>query len=268
MSLADFDALRALIANPYQHPLVYKDLNSGSSNWASAWTLAFTPAAAGIPSTAAATDNSTAGAIQHTNGGSGRQILVGGSVKRPTNSSEYTRPTTLMLIDRLAHQGGLVMNINTLQTTNLPTAALTRYTSGVGVMCAIEIYTSGGSTASRFDVTYTNSGSTGSRLGQLPFASSDVTTATFWQIPLQAGDLGVKSVESVQLSAATSAAGNFGITLYKPLAFIHVSVEGQFDILDNVTWNEEILDDACLQLVYMRPVTGDEILTVLDLAEC
>jgi hypothetical protein len=127
-----------------------------------------------------------------------------------------------IMIDLLNINGGLSGTVTTPQTTNLPTAALTRYTSGEGVMAGIVIFTQIGNGFVTFTVSYTNQAgtsgriSTATQIGQTNFREANI----FIPIPLQAGDTGVRSVESVTLSGTTGGAGNFGVCLYKPLAMI------------------------------------------------
>jgi hypothetical protein len=127
-----------------------------------------------------------------------------------------------IMIDLLNINGGLSGTVTTPQTTNLPTAALTRYTSGEGVMAGIIILNQVGNTLTTVTVSYTNqAGATGSistatSFGQTNFRENNI----FIPIPLQAGDTGVRSIESVTLASSTGGGGNFGVCLYKPLAMI------------------------------------------------
>lgn len=140
------------------------------------------------------------------------------------------------LCDRLSHQGNLNATATTTQTTNLPTAALPRYTDGVGVMMALEIYTQIGSTASSFTVSYTNSDGTPGRtsppmtIGGTGFREAN----RFIQIPLASGDKGVRSVESITLAGNTGTAGAMGITLYKPLAMFNINNSDGPNIMDPI----------------------------------
>lgn len=129
-------------------------------------------------------------------------------------------PTTgfTMLVDRLAHKGGLNANIITQQDVSTP--SLTRYTSGVGVCASVDIYSTIGSTVANLTMNYTNT------LGQLKTSPSvpiggSVNQANTMVVPisLAIGDVGIQSVQNIQLDGATGAVGNFGITLYKTLAF-------------------------------------------------
>jgi hypothetical protein len=163
-----------------------------------------------------------------------------------------------IMIDLLNINGGLNANITTPQTTNLPTAALTRYTSGEGVMAGIVIFTQIGNGFSTFTVSYTNQSgtsgriSTATQIGQTNFRENNV----FIPIPLQAGDTGVRSIESVTLAGTTGIVGNFGVCLYKPLAMISFEdVSGGQAPLDAVNSNCiigslcEIHPDACLTFI-------------------
>ena len=159
-----------------------------------------------------------------------------------------------IMVDLLNINGGLSGIVTTPQTTNLPTAALTRYTSGEGVMAGIVIFTQIGNTATTVTISYTNSTGTSGRIstatsfGQTNFREVNILIP----IPLQAGDTGVKSIESVTVLATTGTAGNFGVCLYKPLAMISFeSTTGQAP-LDAVSSGCiigslcEIHPDACL----------------------
>lgn len=125
------------------------------------------------------------------------------------------------MIDRLNEMSGLRTDIITSQTTNLPTAALTRYTTGEGVQMALEMHNGSGNATSLFTVTYTNSAGISGRTSSGMTAANlfDVSTAgNFCPIPLQQGDTGVRSVQSAQFGTGYgNITYNVGITLYKVL---------------------------------------------------
>ena len=140
---------------------------------------------------------------------------------------------SLMLYDRLSHQGGLDASVTSAQTTNLPTAALTRYTTGDGVMACLECYTAasgGGTGATDITVSYTNQAGTSGRTSPATTmrgtASSSIDNnmaliqGTLTPLSLQQGDTGVRAVASLTCSATMTTPGSFGITLIKPLAII------------------------------------------------
>lgn len=147
----------------------------------------------------------------------GRLTLLGARASPGGNSG-----VCLIVADVLNQSGGLNATLTTAQTTNLPTAALTRHTSGEGVMAGLIPYALLGTTATTFTVSYTNQAgtsgqiSTATAIGNSGFREAGVMLP----IPLAAGDTGVRSVESVTLAASTGTAGNFGVVLFKPLAMI------------------------------------------------
>jgi hypothetical protein len=179
----------------------------------------------------------------------GRLTMLGARV----NTSNYGA-ASMMVVDLLNVSGGLNATLTTAQTTNLPTAALTRHTTGEGVMAGIVVYTIIGTTATTVTISYTNSSGVSGR-------TSTATTfgGGFYRevgllipIPLQAGDTGVRSIESVTLTATTGTAGNFGVCLFKPLSMISLESATGTMPLDSVSTGCiigslcEIHPDACL----------------------
>lgn len=160
---------------------------------------------------------------------------VGGSTLIYCGRAVLTMATlgTMLLYDRLVHTSGLSGNITTEQTVN--STALTRYTDGIGVELFLEWYTPTGSTASTVTIVYTNSSGTTGRTATATIQASPVA-GTMQNIPLQSGDIGIRSVQSITLSAGTGVAGNFGITLVKRLIDINTDavnagkVFGPFDV--------------------------------------
>lgn len=183
------------------------------------------------------------------NASAGRMSILGARV-----NPSGTAGVALMLVDMLNISGGLDATLATAQTTNLPTAALTRYTSGEGVHAALIVHATVGGTGVTVTASYTNqAGTPGRTTTAVIFGGSGQTSAgTMMRLALQAGDTGVRSVESVTLSATTGTAGNFGVVLYRPLAMMMVNdVEGA-NVLDNVSSGRmvgqfaEVANDACL----------------------
>ena len=108
------------------------------------------------------------------------------------------------------------------------TTAPSRYASGAesrGILAAIEIYTQIGTTADVVSMnSYTNQDGTATRVGL-----SSVLGGTgfreiqrFIPLPLQSGDLGVRSVETITRAVSTGTAGDFGVTVYKPLVTLPI----------------------------------------------
>lgn len=207
------------------------------------------------PTTAAAPTATTVGAIPNLR-------VTGGTARLAAVNYAGVNHGTLMLCDRLSHQGGLSGIVTTAQTTNLPTAALTRYTDGVGVRAALEIYTTIGTTATTVATSYTNQAGTAGRTSPTVVfgGTGNNLSSRFVMLPWQQGDQGVRSVESVTVTATTGTAGAFGVTLFRPLAIFPVRPIGY-----NLTWDSiiggggnmpTIIDNACLFWVYLPNSTS------------
>jgi hypothetical protein len=247
--------------------------NMGRSNRLNAIFNSFQPTPA-TPTTSIVTDKNSLQSIGPIPAiSSGRLTFLGGRFCNMPISTAMSISAGIM-IDLLNVSGGLNATLTTPQTTNLPTATLTRYTSGEGVMVGIVIFTQIGNGFSTITISYTNESGTSGRtstptqIGQTNFREANI----FIPIPLSSGDTGVRSVESVTLSVTSGAVGNFGLCLYKPLAMISLeSGTGQAP-LDAVSTGGiigslcEIHQDACLTFLAnsttsATSISGSVILT-------
>jgi hypothetical protein len=168
----------------------------------------------------------------------------------------------LIICDRLSHRGALSGAQTTAQTVN--TAALTRYTDGVGVMAALEIYTSIGTTQRlAWLSSYTNQAGVASKTGPSTiFGGLNYNGAgRFIPLSLASGDTGVRSVQSIHLSGTTGTQGAFGVTLFKPLFAMPIpNVSGMqllFDSILGMCGNmPQIINDACLFYIIVASSTS------------
>lgn len=263
-ALADFDALRAAVTTPAALAFVVQSTTytvpaeAGLQSW---WTRGPLPAAGTTPTTAVACDSSTVGGIVHPGVDS---RLVSASVSCSASGGRIS--PVCLLVDRLSHQGGLSGNVAGAQTTNLPTAALTRYTDGVGVMVGLEIFTALGGTDVKITVSYTNTADVAGRSGKVAIIDTPYTT-TFYPMALQSGDLGVKSVESVSLDGGTGTVGDFGVVVYKPLCLFGGGPDRHEDVPVICGWNTDILAAACLQILGLSTGTGSGLNAILAFSE-
>ncbi len=245
MAIANYATYTAELNAPmYKSNVTKSSVTTGAGLMYSLWAQA--PFAGAAPTTAAVPTRTTTGALPGMqNGGANPLRMLKAELVRQ-------RGGMLVLCDRLSHQGGLSAIVTTAQTTNLPTSALTRYTTGAGVMMGLEIYTQIGTTATTVTASYTNQDGTAGRttLATAFGGTNNREVPRLINLPLQQGDTGVRAVASVTVLATTGTAGAFGVTLYRPLIAIpivehmgpHVhdallTLHGQFP---------EILDDACL----------------------
>lgn len=214
-----------------------------------------------IPTTAVAPTNATAGSLGQENAGAGLIKSIIGARANANGAGTY------IVVDRLSHQGGLSGTVVGAQTTNLPTAALTRYTSGEGVMIGLTIYTAIGTTATTVSVSYTNQAGTAGRVSPLTAIGAtgwrEVSRCVF--IPLQTGDTGVRSVQSVSLTGTTGTAGAFGVVLFKPLYAILIDaahgVMSSGGFFTGVCQGgiPQVVDNACLTYVFIGATANPQM---------
>jgi hypothetical protein len=217
----------------------------------SLWTYDGMPAGGATPGAVSIPTRSTTGALPFLAATGGRDThLIGASIT-PTTAGVY------LLYDRLMHVSGLSGTLTTAQTvqgTHPGTPAITRNTGGAGNIAWYEIYTLVGTTGTVLTMNYTDqngdAGTSTINIGSTGFR--EVTRAQ--RIQLAAGDTGIRSIQSVQLTATTGTAGDFGLTLAKPLAWIPVGAAGTAGWRDYTTGlpGIPVIDpDACLALMFI-----------------
>ena len=256
MALADFDAYADALRLNRAADFFAASITASGGRSMAMWGF-FLPAPA-APTASVALDKTAAQSIGPIpNAASGKLQILGGRF-----STTGVPGAAVVAIDLLNVSGGLSGTVTTEQTTNLPTAPLTRHTGGDGVMIGIIIYTTVGTTATTISVRYTNQDGTANRVSTVTsFGGTGFREAArLIQIPLAAGDTGVRSVEGVTLTATTGTAGNFGVCLFKPLmTFSLDSTTGTMPI-DAVSSGgmigsmAEFDDDACLTFMAFSPV--------------
>lgn len=234
----------------------------------SLWTYDGMPAGGAVPTSAAIPDRTTTGAIPFTAPGGGRDKHLIGAGIAPLTAGVY------LLYDRLLHIGGLNATLTTAQNVQGSPAspALTRNTGGAGNIAFYEIYTIIGTTVTTLTMTYVNQGGTGSRTSTINIGGTGFREVTRMQrIPLAAGDSGIQSIQQIQLSATTGTAGNFGITIAQPLAWIPIGASGTMGWRDYTTGLPgipTINPDACLSLMFIpATATATELLGSLATVE-
>lgn len=260
MAITDYASYLDMQKNPDTRIGFTKNHNTTVlSRISSLWTTS--PFAGATPTTSTALTSASTGAFeQFRRATAGDRRLVyaslGGTVTPGSIGGAY------ILCDRMNHSGGMSGIVTTAQTTNIPTAALTRDTGGDGVFMALEIYTAIGSTATTVSASYTNQAGTAGRTSPLTdFGGTGFNAGSrFIILPLQQGDTGVRSVESVTVTATTGTAGNFGVTLFKPLitfpCFTQYGRTQEFDPLLGLCANLPTLeDDRCLFFIHL-PMTS------------
>jgi len=222
MAFDTVQKLRDAMADPHVIE-VYKTLGSPGATfrWYSLYRQGvFPPAPTGLPpsTTGAALDRTSSGAMPIPTLTAGKKWVLA----RAELLGAASMNGVLMLYDRLVQTGGLSGTVTTAQTVN-SVALPSRGGGGDQVECWLEVHTAVGTTSVTATVTYTNEAGTSGRTGTTAIgAGSQAAGMSFMPIKLQAGDKGVRSVQSVQLSATTGTAGNFGVTLRKRICDLTV----------------------------------------------
>jgi len=232
--------------------------------WLDAWTIDGRTPPGTTPGTVAAPTSATQGAIEYTNATSGyTKYLI--EFNAFIESDAHGQ---MVLYDRLLHIGGLSSTVTTAQTVG---GSITRNTGGVGNEIWLVNYGTGGATPQTITASYTNQAGTSGRT-TLPIrwrASQASTGADLFTVglPLQAGDSGVQSVQSVTLSGSTGTAGNFGVVIARPLAIAQGSLyyvsggRGQTSLIQNVHRPIALADDMCLSVAVSTVDSGEDDIT-------
>lgn len=218
---------------------------------ASLWTYDGSTGPGAAPGAVAIPTNATAGALPFTSPGGGRESWLVQAWATGLVAG------TLVLYDRLLHIGGLSGTVTTAQTVG---GTLTRNTAGTGNFIMAEVYTIIGTTATTITCSYSNTTPTSGRTTTaVAFGGTgfrEVTRAVL--MPLQSGDTGVSAVASTTVLASTLTAGNFGITVGKPLAYVGIGAAGApgwRDFVTGLPGIPEIESGACLSLLWFPSTT-------------
>lgn len=172
---------------------------------------------------------------------------------------------TYMVYDLLARYpvSGAVITLQNFTSVALPARDNNGATAGVGVKAMVVNTSATASTATTLTVNYTNSAGVAARTtgAQAIIASAQHRVLHDTQgffLPLQAGDVGIQTIQSCQFAAtATSAA--IEIQLIRPLAYIPVLVAGGYterDLVLNTPKMPRLYDGTALQVALLAGTTS------------
>lgn len=196
---------------------------------ASLWPLGGTPGAGSQDATlnGAVLSSSTTipnGAIAHYDPASGNSYFA-------YLDAIATQAGQLLVLDRLWSNGGYTITSTAAQNSTTPTWPSrcptsgtddTPATTGLGVMLAVEVSAATGAGTPTITISYTNQAGTAGKTAtniQATVASSAIGATYF--IGLAAGDTGVRSVQSLTLSA-TWTSGTINLVAYRVLGSLPV----------------------------------------------
>lgn len=223
---------------------------------ASLWSLAGNPGAGAFDTTlnGVVLSSSSAmvnGQLPHVNPVSGNAYLA-------RLQGQATIAGSLLLCDRLWHNGGYTITSTAAQNSTTPTwpaRDAAGATNGDGVLLGLEISAATGAGTPTITATYTNQAGTGSKTGTnlIPTVASSAIGA-FYPIGLAAGDTGVRSVQSLQLSA-TWTSGTMNLVAYRVLAALELTAPHTPNAVDALTSGFPRIHDGAVPFLLFIPST-------------
>lgn len=227
----------------------------------------FTPFyTAGVPGAATAPSPGLAGAALTTYAG---QIPVP-AASNNTYLARFSGVSSaqagvLLLCDRLWHNSGFTITSTGAQTINSvawPARDMNGSTNGVGVILGVEVSGATGAGTPTITVSYTNDANTSGRTGTNSVATvASSAVGSFYPIGLQAGDTGVRSVQTLTLSA-TWTSGTMHLVAYRVLASLELGAAGLPNAIDALTSGmPRCYDNTVPFLVYIPQTTTTTQLT-------
>ena len=198
-----------------------------AGGFTSLWRATGTPAQASIPGAAAVCDKTLTGALINQTNASGNDARS--NPKKNYIGALDIAPTanfgSLMIVDRLAHMGGLSGVTTGNQTVGVDIsgagsnlASRVNQSTYQDARWFAEIYTAIGTTGQTCTVTYTNAAGTSGQT--LTFTLGGASPANqpgrmFELIPSNGEK--IKSIQTVSIGTSTGTAGSWGITALKPI---------------------------------------------------
>ena len=203
----------------------------------------------------------TASGIPHggnVGGGTGFKVLLNAAAQ---TAAATTAPCVLMLVDMLGFYNITSVTTTGAQTLN-NTVTLPRYTNGAGVQAFVTPSTVMGAATPTITLNYTNSNGTAGKAtpATLPIGNTAaaVTSVVYSGtgsgkfgpfVPLAAGDAGIRSVQSIALSASY-VSGVLNLMLCKPIMTLPITTLGvtaERDLVNQFASMPRVYDGACLQ---------------------
>lgn len=167
-----------------------------------------------------------------------------------------TVPGALLLYDRLWHCNGFTVTstgAHTINSVAFPPRDAHGSANGVGVMLGVEVSATTGSPTPTITVGYTNSDDVSGRTATniIPVVATSAAGA-FYPIGLQAGDVGVRSIQTLTLSVSW-VGGNFRLVAYRVLARLELPSGLVPGVLDAVTGGMPRLYDNTVPFLLFIP---------------
>jgi hypothetical protein len=261
---------------PLDITVMKPSITSVANQWHSMQMQVGTPAAqvnTGNPGAAMTATNAGAWNLPWTTPGSNNRYLL---------SFGYAAGQIInfaMLVDILVAVSALALGSSA--TTTFNSAALTRYTSGAGVLPIFEVSTLFGGTAATMVLNYTGVGTGTNTTAALPVRStaaivtmlqpspfSNAANTTPW-ISLGTGDYGLTQATSIVMAGSAMTTGAAHLYLYYPLLFVPGLAANMYIERDSTTQIDGLIAlakdgsnvNGCLGLFVQTNTTSSGIIT-------
>lgn len=232
--------------------------------------LAGRPGAMATPSSGlagAAVTSSRAGTLPIPGAVAGLNIYLAGM-----DVSQAGNIGAVLLADRLWDNSGITVTSTGAQTVNSatwPARDTSGSTFGAGILVGIEVSaTLGNGAVSNTTMSYTNSAGTAAHTATIPSFPASAPTGTFVPFALAAGDVGVRSIQSLTLGTSY-VSGTMHLVAYRVLAVIptpQANIASSQDFLQ--LGMPRVWDSSALQLMYLLSGTaGGAVQTSLNFAQ-
>ena len=167
------------------------------------------------------------------------------------------QPGIVCLYDRLWHNGGFTITSTSAQTVNSPTwpaRDVNGSSNGAGVQVGLYVQSATGAASPNITLTYTNSDGTASRSSVI---NGSASWAAGWLVPfpLQEDDKGIRSVQSLQLSASW-VSGTINLVAYRPIIMLECANTGSGMETDFTINGMPQLWNGTVPCVYVRTTSA------------
>lgn len=223
----------------------------------STWSLGGYPAAGAFDTTLAGVALSSTSAL--VNGQIPFYNPPSGNTYLSRFSGNATIAGTLILCDRLWHNGGFTITSTGSQTVTsatFPARDIDASTNGRGVFIGVEVSVATTTNAPTLTMTYvnsTNTGGTRTSTNLFPTAANSAV-GSFYMMGLQSGDVGVRQVSTLTLSASWTA-GTINMVAYRPLAYLPLTGAYIPNAIDALTGGMPRLIDGTVPFLIFIPST-------------
>lgn len=215
---------------------------------------------AGVPPTAVANSAGVGGVAVTLDGG---QISFTNPVSGNTYLARFSGQATiagrLLLCDRLWHNSGLNATLTSAQTVNsvaFPARDANGSINGENILIGLEVTGVLGAGTPNLSMSYTNQAGVSGRTGAgiLTVVTTSAVGA-FYQMGLQAGDTGVRSVQTFTLSASM-VSGSYALVAYRILAGVDITNSNVSNSIDALTGGfPRMFDNSVPFLIFIPSIT-------------